>query len=51
MQRQIGQRLNAELQYTRVHQSYGDVAAISAIPDQNRVAVNISYQFMRPLGR
>jgi hypothetical protein len=51
VQRQVGQRLNLQLQYTRVHQSYSDVAAISAIPDLNRVAVNISYQFMRPLGR
>jgi hypothetical protein len=51
VQRQVGQRLNLQLQYTRLHQSYGDIAAISAIPDQNRVAVNISYQFMRPLGR
>ena len=51
MQRQIGQHLNLQLQYTRLHQSYSDVAVISAIPDQNRVAVNISYQFSRPLGR
>ncbi len=51
VQRQVGQRLNLQLQYTRVHQSYSDVAVISAIPDQNRVAVNISYQFVRPLGR
>jgi hypothetical protein len=51
LQRQVGQRLNLQLQYTRLHQSYSNIAAISAIPDQNRVAVNISYQFMRPLGR
>lgn len=51
VQRQLGQRLNLQLQYTRLHQSYSNIAAISAIPDQNRVAVNISYQFMRPLGR
>jgi hypothetical protein len=51
VQRQLGERLNVQLQYTRVHQSYSDIAAIAAIPDQNRVAVNISYQFMRPLGR
>jgi hypothetical protein len=51
VQRQLGQRFNLQLQYTRVHQSYSDVAVISAIPDQNRVAVNISYHFIRPLGR
>ena len=51
VQRQVGQRLNLQLQYTRVHQSYSDVAAISAIPDQNRVAVNISYQFIETAGK
>ena len=51
VQRQVGQHFNLQVQYTRVHQSYSDVAAISAIPDQTRVAVNISYQFLRPLGR
>jgi hypothetical protein len=51
LQRQIGEHLNLQLQYTRLHQSYSEVAAISAIPNQNRVAVNISYQFSRPLGR
>jgi hypothetical protein len=51
VQRPVGQHLNLQLQYTRLHQSYSEIAAISAIPDQNRVAVNISYQFMRPLGR
>jgi hypothetical protein len=51
VQRPVGQHLNLQLQYTRVHQSYSDVAVISAIPDQTRVAVNMSYQFTRPLGR
>ena len=51
VQRQIGEHLNLQLQYTRLHQSYSDVAAISSIPTQNRVAVMISYQFSRPLGR
>jgi hypothetical protein len=51
LQRQIGQNLNAGVQYTRVHQSYTDVPAISGTPDHNRVAVTISYQFSRPLGR
>jgi len=49
--RQIGEHLNLQLQYTRLHQSYSDIAAISRIPDRNRVMVNISYQFARPLGR
>jgi hypothetical protein len=51
VQRQIGQHLNVQLQYVRLQQSYSEVAAISSIPNQNRVAVNISYQFSRPLGR
>ena len=51
VQRQVGEHLNLQLQYIRLHQSYSDVAAISAVPNRNRVAVNISYQFSRPLGR
>jgi hypothetical protein len=51
VQRQIGGRLNLQLQYTRLHQSYSGIAAISSTPDRNREAVTISYQFSRPLGR
>jgi len=49
--RQIGEHLNLQLQYTRLHQSYRDIAAISSDPSRYRVAVSISYQFSRPLGR
>jgi len=51
VQRQIGEHFNLQAQYTRLHQSYSDVAAISSTPNRNRVAINISYQFSRPLGR
>jgi hypothetical protein len=51
VQRQLGEHFNLQAQYTRLHQSYSEIAAISDIPDRNRVAVNISYQFSRPLGR
>lgn len=51
VQRQVGEHLNLQLQYTRLHQSYSEVAAISSVPNRNRVAVNISYQFSRSLGR
>jgi hypothetical protein len=51
VQRQVGQHFNVQLQYTRLHQSYADIGVISSIPDQNRVAASISYQFTRPLGR
>jgi len=40
-----------ELGYTRLHQSYGSVAAVSAFPNVNREWISISYQFTRPLGR
>jgi hypothetical protein len=51
VQRQIGERLNVQLQYTRLHQSYSEIAAISGVPDRNVGAIRISYQFSRPLGR
>lgn len=51
LQQQIGQRLGVQLGYTRLHQSYSNVAVLSATPDTNRVFVSISYQFSRALGR
>jgi hypothetical protein len=51
VQRQIGEHFNLQLQYTRLHQSYNDIEAISIAPNRNRVAVLISYQFSRPLGQ
>lgn len=51
LQQMIGQHLNAQLGYTRMHQTYGNIAAISLNPDTNREFITISYQFSRPLGR
>lgn len=51
LQQMIGQHLNIQLGYTRLHQSYGNIEAISATPDTNRESVSVSYQFSRPLGR
>jgi hypothetical protein len=51
LQRSIGEHFNAEAGYTRLHQSFGDVAVISGAPDTNREFISISYQFIRPLGR
>jgi hypothetical protein len=51
IQRQLGQHLSASAGYTRLHQSYSDIAAISTAPDTNMESVSISYQFARPLGR
>ncbi|MGC2487452.1 MAG: hypothetical protein WA412_02110, partial [Candidatus Sulfotelmatobacter sp.] len=49
LQQQVGQHLNVQLGYTRLHQDYA-VAAL-ATPDTNREFVSVSYQFSRPLGR
>jgi hypothetical protein len=50
-QQLIGQHLGVQLGYTRLHQTYSNVAVLSATPDTNRVFLSISYQFSRPLGR
>jgi len=46
--RQVGEHLNLQAGYTRLHQTY---SVFSANPDTNREWVSISYQFARPLGR
>jgi hypothetical protein len=51
LQQMIGQHVNVQLGYTRLHQNYSNVEVISATPDTNRVFVSISYQFSRGLGR
>jgi hypothetical protein len=51
VQHLIGEHLNAELGYTRLHQSYSGIALISTAPDSNREFVSVSYQFTRLLGR
>jgi len=48
LQRQVGEHLNLQAGYTRLHQTY---SFISANPNTNREWVAISYQFARPLGR
>ena len=48
LQRQVGEHLNLQAGYTRLHQNY---SFLSANPDTNREWVSISYQFARPLGR
>jgi hypothetical protein len=47
----VGEHLSVEAGYTRLHQSYNDIALVSAFPDANREFISISYQFARPLGR
>jgi hypothetical protein len=48
LQRQVGEHVNLQAGYTRLHQDYN---FLSANPDTNREWVSISYQFARPLGR
>ena len=49
--RQIGQTLNLELGYTRLHQSYANLSTLSAVPNPNRAWLSFSSQFTRPIGR
>ncbi len=51
VQHTISGHLNAEVGYSRLHQSYDGIALISGAPDTNREFISISYQFARPLGR
>jgi hypothetical protein len=48
LQRQVGEHLNVQAGYTRLHQTY---SVFSANPDTNREWIAISYHFARPLGR
>jgi hypothetical protein len=48
LQRQVGEHVNLQAGYTRLHQDY---SFISSNPDTNREWVAVSYQFARPLGR
>jgi hypothetical protein len=51
VQHSLSEHLKAEFGYTRLHQSYGDIVAISSAPNSDRVFISISYQLLRPIGR
>ena len=51
VQRPLGEHFSVTAGFTRLQQSYPEVAATSAIPDTNRVSLSVSYQFTRPLKR
>ena len=51
LQQEVGQHINVQLGYTRLHQDYSGVAVLAATPNTNRESISISYQFSRPLGR
>jgi hypothetical protein len=51
LQRSFGQHFNLGIGYMRMHQSYGNILAISTAPNRDQVTVSLAYQFRRPLGR
>ena len=51
LEQQVGQHWSVQLGYSRIHQTYSNVAAVSLTPSTNREFVSVSYQFLRPLGR
>jgi hypothetical protein len=51
LQQQFGQHVILQAGYTRLHQSYSNVAVLSTAPDTNREFISISYQFSKALGR
>ena len=51
VQHPLGEHLSIQAGYTRLQQSYGGIAAVSAVPDTNREFVSVSYQLARPLKR
>ena len=51
LQKQFGEHISLQFGYTRLHQSYSEVAVLSTNPNTNRGFVSVSYQFSRPLGR
>jgi hypothetical protein len=48
---QLGEHLAVVGEYSRIHNSYFGIAAISNHPDADRVAISLNYGFKRPLGR
>jgi hypothetical protein len=51
VQWKFGRHLRFNVDYSRLHQSYGSIAALAVAPDRNRVSAGLYYGFERPLGR
>jgi hypothetical protein len=51
VQHSISEHFLMELGYTRLRQSYSNIAVIANAPNTNRAFVSVSYQFARSLGR
>jgi len=51
MRHPLGEHFTVDFGYTRLHQSYSGIQAISGAPNTNREFISIAYQVTRPLGR
>jgi hypothetical protein len=51
LQHPIRGQVSLAFNYDRVHESYGQVAALAANPNADRVSVSLTWNFLRPLGR
>jgi hypothetical protein len=51
VQHQLSEHLNVEGGYTRMHQTYSQITAISNAPNTNLEFISLSYNFTKPLGR
>jgi hypothetical protein len=51
LSKQLGDHLNMQFGYSRLHQDYSNVPVLAATPDTNREFLSLSYTFSRPLGR
>ena len=51
VQHSISEHFIMELGYTRLRQSYSNIAVIANAPNTNRAFISVSYQFARSLGR
>jgi hypothetical protein len=47
----MGEHVRLVGEYSHVHNDYSDITALSSSPSDDRVALTVSYQFHRPLGR
>jgi hypothetical protein len=51
VERSFGEHFNLTAGYTRLHQTYDNIAVLSGAPNQDRVWLSIGYQFQKALGR
>lgn len=51
LERTLGAHWTAGFGYSRINQTYSNIAAVSSNPNRNRGWVSVSYNFVKPLGR